>query len=158
MGLLTQQDSTMFRHYFKEMAKLRGISVFYQFPVEMNLTIHAEERPIGFSEKISINIIFDLNPKVATLRRYGWVTTQNEDKPFICSLAYDVPNLSKGCRITIPPPTPIASENIFVITDIKMNLEFPDCYVCKLAPVFEDKKTISTNYENSNTNFLKVDL
>ncbi len=102
MGLLTQQDSTMFRHYFKEMAKLRGIHVFYQFPVEMDLSTYAEERPMGFSEKIPIDIIFELNPKVATLRRYGWVTEQNEDKPFICSLAYDVPHLRKRCRITIP--------------------------------------------------------
>lgn len=158
MGLLTQTDATMFRNYFKEAAKLRGISVFYQFPIDMNLTIHAEERPMAFSEKISIDIIFEQNPKVQTLRRYGWVTSQNEDKPFICSVAYDTPNLSKGCRITIPSPTPIASDNLFVITDIKTNLEFPDSYVCKLAPVFEDKKNISTNYTDTNTNFLKVDL
>jgi len=56
------------------------------------------------------------------------------------------------------PVTPIASDNLFVLTAIKMNLEFPDCYVCKLAPVFEDNKSISTNYDNSNTNFLKVDI
>jgi hypothetical protein len=148
----------MFRNYFKEAAKLRGISVYYQFPIDMNLTIHAEERPMAFSEKISIDIIFEQNPKVQTLRRYGWVPSQNEDKPFICSVAYDTPNLSKGCRITIPAPTPIASDSLFVITDIKMNLEFPDSYVCKLAPVFEDKKDISTNYDSTNTNFLKVDL
>lgn len=158
MGFLTQTDATMFRNYFKEVAKLRGISVFYQFPVDMDLTIHAEERPAGFSEKIPMDIIFEQNPKVSTLRRYGWVVTQNEDKPFICSLPYDAPNLSKGCRITIPPPTPIASENVFVITDIKMNLEFPDSYVCKLAPVFTDKPNISTDYKDKNTNFLNVDL
>ena len=158
MGLLTQQDATMFRHYFKEMAKLRGIRVYYQFPVDMNLTVHAEERPAGFSEQIPIDIIFEQNPKVATLRRYGWVTEQNEDKPFICSLAYDVPNLSKGCRITIPSPNPIASDNTFVITDIKMNLEFPDCYVCKLAPVFKDVDTIPKDITDTNTSLLKVEI
>ena len=158
MGLLTQQDATMFRHYFKEMAKLRGIRVYYQFPVDMNLTVHAEERPAGFSEQIPIDIIFEQNPKVATLRRYGWVTEQNEDKPFICSLAYDVPNLSKGCRITIPSPNPIASDNTFVITDIKMNLEFPDCYVCKLAPVFKDVDTVPKDITDTNTSLLKVEI
>lgn len=158
MGRLTQPDATMFRHYFQEMARLRGIDVFYQFPINMNLTIHAEERPDAFSEKIPISIIFEQNPKVTTLRRYGWTTALNEDKPFICSLAYDVPNLSKGCRITIPSPSPIASENIFVITDIKMNLDFPDCYVCKLAPVYEDRKDISTDYKDTNTNYLKVKI
>lgn len=158
MGLLTRNDATMFRHYFKEMAKLRGIRVYYQFPINMNLTVHAEERPDAFSEKQELDIIFEQNPKVNTLRLYGWVPAINEDKPFICSVAYDTPNLSKGCRITIPSPSPIASDNIFVITDIKLNLEFPDCYVCKLAPVYKDRKDISTDYSNSNTNYLKVDI
>ena len=158
MGSLTQFDSTLYRDWFKEAAKLRGINVEYQFPIEMAMTIHAEERPKGFSEPINIDIIFEQNPKISTLRRYGWVSATNEDKPFICSLPYDVPNLAKGCRITIIPPNPIASKNIFVITDIKMNLDYPDCYVCKLAPVYEDNKKVDTDYKNTNTNYLKVDF
>ena len=53
MGLLTKNDSTIFRGYFKEMAKLRGITVIYQYPIDMNFTIYAEEIPKGFSEEIT---------------------------------------------------------------------------------------------------------
>lgn len=158
MGQLTQADSTLFRNYFKEMAKLRGIKVKYQFPIEMQLTIHAEERPKAFSEPEEMDIIFEQNPKVSTLRRYGWAKGTNEDYPFIATLPYDAKNICKGCRITITAPLPLVSDEVFVITDIKLNLDFPDSFMCKLAPVYEDKKEIPTNYENTNTNFLKVDL
>ena len=71
MGLLTKKDSTIFRSFFKEMAKLRGIHVYYQYPIDMQFTIYAEENPKGFSEKIEMDIIFNENPKTTTLRKYG---------------------------------------------------------------------------------------
>ena len=96
MGLLTQNDSTIFRSYFKEMAKLIGIRVLYQYPIDMNFTIYAEEVPKGFSEEIELDIIFDENPKVTTLRKYGWVSELPEDKPYMAALPFDTKNLCKG--------------------------------------------------------------
>ena len=139
MGLLTQNDSTMFRGYFKEMAKLLGISVLYQYPIDMDFTIYAEETPKGFSEEIQIDIIFDENPKITTLRKYGWVSEVPDDKPYMATLPYDTKNLCKGCRISIVPPQPLSGKRTFVVTDIQAGLEFPDSWVCKLAPVFKDK-------------------
>jgi hypothetical protein len=158
MGLLTKSDSTLYRGFFKEMARLRGIHVKYQFPIEMQMTLHAEERPKAFSEPIEMDIIFEENPKVSTLRKYGWATGINEDYPFMASLPYDAKNLCKGCRIIIPAPMPLGEDELFVITDIKSNLDFPDSFICKVAPINEDRTDIPTNYENTNTNFLKVDL
>ena len=59
MGLLTKQDSTIFRNFFKEMAMLRGIQVIYQYPIDMEFSLHAEENPKGFSEPIPMDIIFE---------------------------------------------------------------------------------------------------
>lgn len=156
MGLLTQKDSTIFRKFFKEMAKLRGISVVYQYPIDMNFTIYAEEDPRGFSEEIKMDIIFTENPKVTTLRKYGWVSQLPEDKPYMAELPYDAPNLCKGCRISIFPPLPLAPKRVFVITDIQANLEFPDSWVCKLAPVFEKKTTNKLDYKDKNNVFINV--
>lgn len=156
MGLLTQKDSTIFRKFFKEMAKLRGISVAYQYPIDMNFTIYAEEDPKGFSEEIKMDIIFTENPKVTTLRKYGWVSQLPEDKPYMAELPYDAPNLCKGCRISIFPPLPLAPKRVFVITDIQANLEFPDSWVCKLAPVFEKKTTNKLDYKDKNNVFINV--
>lgn len=157
MGLLTRKDSTIYRKFFKEMARLRGITVQYQYPIDMNFSIYAEENPKGFSESVDMDIIFEENPKTTTLRKYGWVSQTPEDKPFIAMLPFDAKNLCKGCRITIPPPLPLASENVFVITDIQSNLEFPDSWICKLAPVFfsktEDKMK---DYKDSNNVFMNI--
>ena len=153
MGLLTKNDSTIFRNFFKEMAKLRGITVLYQYPIDMNFTIYAEEVPTGFSEEIQLDIIFDENPKVTTLRKYGWVSEIPDDKPYMATLPFDTPNLVKGCRISIIPPQPLVDKRVFVITDIQTGLEFPDSWVCKLAPVFFNKtpeeKLDKYKYENN---------
>lgn len=155
MGLLTKKDATIFRKYFKEMAKLRGIPVIYQYPIDMEFSLYAEEDPRGFSEPIPMDIIFEENPKMATLRRYGWVSEVPEDKPYIAQLPYDAKNLCKGCRVTIPSPFPTTPGRVFVITEITGNLEFPDNWVCKLAPVFHNKPQKPVDYENTNYNFIK---
>ena len=158
MGLLTQNDSTIFRSYFKEMAKLIGIRVLYQYPIDMNFTIYAEEVPKGFSEEIELDIIFDENPKVTTLRKYGWVSELPEDKPYMATLPFDTKNLCKGCRILIVPPQPLADKRTFVITDIQAGLEFPDSWVCKLAPVFFNKTPEKKleQYKDKNNVFMDI--
>lgn len=158
MGYLTQADSTLYRNWFKEMAFLRGIHVYYQYPINMKFSDYAEENPEDFSDPIEMDIIFDANPKVSTLKRYGWVTENKDDKPYMAQLPFDAPELAKGCRITIPAPLPMADEGVFVITEIKSNLEFPDSWICKLAPVFKNKDSAENhnNFENKNENYLKV--
>lgn len=162
MGLLTRNDSTIFRNFFKEMALLRGISVMYQYPIDMKFSMYGEENPLGFSEYVPINIIFEENPKINTLRKYGWISENPDDKPYIAHLSYDITNLCKGCRITIPPPAPLNADNTetnigrtFVITDITSNLEYPDTWVCKLAPVMHNKPIKQPDYTDTNTNFIK---
>ena len=156
MGELTRKDSTIFRGFFKEMARLRGIRVKYQYPIDMNFTIYAEENPKGFSEEIMIDIIFNENPKITTLRKYGWVSETPEDKPYIAELPFDAKNLCKGCRITMLSPAPISSERVFVVTDIQANLEFPDSWVCKLAPVFFNKTEDKLDYTDKNNVFMNL--
>ena len=159
MGLLTRKDSTIFRSFFKEMAKLRGISALYQYPIDMKFSIYAEENPRGFSEEIPIDIIFTENPKTTTLRKYGWVTEVPEDKPYLAELPFDAKNLCKGCRIILPAPAPLANNRVFVVTDIQSNLEFPDSWMCKLAPVFFDKETEEKleQYADKNNVFMNLD-
>ena len=83
MGALTREDAKIYRSYFKEMARLRGINVLYQYPIDMNFSIYAEEDPRGFSEYIHMDIIFQENPKTTTLRKYGWISEIPDDKPYL---------------------------------------------------------------------------
>ena len=158
MGLLTGHDATIYRGMFKEMAKLLGIHVKYQYPIDMNFTIYAEETPRGFSEEIGMDIIFEENPKVSTLRKYGWNSEISDDKPYIATLPFDAKNLCAGCRITMKPRLSLDSSKTFVITEIHSNFDIPDSWICKLAPVFK-KSTAEklSDYKESNNVFMKLD-
>lgn len=153
MGLLTQQDAQMFQTWFKEMAHLRGIAVKYIYPVIEDVTIHSEIQN-QFSSEIDMDVIFEENPKVNTLKRIGWVSENSDDKPYIARLPFDAPNLQTKCRIMIPPIGQAIPGRWFEITSIHSDLEYPDCYICVLAPVFE---TEAPRTDHSQTNYNYID-
>ena len=156
MGLLTNSDAAMFQHWFKEMVLLRGISVKYMYPLAESMTIHSEIQS-QFSEPVDIDCIFDDNPKIATLKRIGWVSENADDKPYIVSLPIDTPHLQTKCRIMIPPVGQALPGRWFEVTSIHVNLEYPDCYVCTLAPVFEKAEPYKTNNDQTNYNYIAHD-
>ena len=159
MGLLVGRDSTLLRSYFDEMAKLIGIHVKYFYPIDMSFSIYGDENPLGFSEPEGIDIIFDENPSIRTLKRYGWVTEGDEAQPPIAQFSYNTKNLAKGCRIEIPDNLHDRGR-LFVVTNMTTNLEFPESYMCKLAPVFHTKnkeEKIASEIKQSNNSFLNVD-
>ena len=153
MGLLTQGDAKAFQSWFNEMVKLRGISVKYMYPVTEELTIYNEIHP-GFSEGMDLDIIFEDNPKVQTLKSIGWVSEKPDDKPYIASLPFNTPYLQTKARIFIPPIGQAIPGRWFEVTSIHCNLEYPECYVCVLVPVFEQERK-DTDYDQ--TNFNKID-
>jgi|GEM_PF-3820392 len=155
MGTLTREDSTLFRGFFKEMAKLRGISIEYIYPVEETVTIHGEIQP-KFSSIFDLDIIFDSNPKIKTLKNIGWISEDSSDKPYIAYLPYDTPYVQSKARIKIPPIGVNKEGRWFEITDITEGLEFPDAYMCRLVPVYntEDPRD---DYSQTNQNYLEGD-
>lgn len=169
MGLLTKNDSTLYRGWFKEMARLRGIEVKYQYAIETTETIHSEFDS-NLSDPIDMDIIFDTNPRANTLKRIGWISENPDDKPYIAYLPYDTPSLTAESIITIPPQVDITTDNDrvsktervvmkskrFKVTTINELIEFPDCWICTLAPVFETSK-VNNDYSGTNFNFIKDD-
>lgn len=151
MGLLTKDDAKIWRNFFVEMAKLRGIPCQYRFIKEQNVSIHSEFSYI-LSEPIDMDIIFDENPKVSTLRKIGWISENSDDKPYIAQLPFETPNLKVGCTISIKS-LDLDSIRDFKITSMRMLLEFPDCYTCTLAPIlFTDEA--KTTYTETNYNYM----
>lgn len=65
---------------FKEMAKLRGIEVRYQYLYSnLDYSIHTELKG-SYSEPIAMNIIFEEYPRQSTLKRLGWFSEDLEQK------------------------------------------------------------------------------
>ena len=136
MGLLNRKDSRIFRQYFKEMVKLIGQSVGYQYIVERQYTIHSEDNST-LSAPIRIDVLFDENPKVDTLNRLGWVSELNEQRPIVVNMPYNTPNLSINARLIIESVDGTPRPRVFKITQIESDLEFPDAYTCAAVPVFD---------------------
>lgn len=155
MGLLTGEDSKLFRQFFKEMAKLRGISVQYIYPVDEEVSIHGQIFP-EFSSIYDIDIIFESTPKIKTLKNYGWVSEDSSDKPYIAYLPYDTPHIQTKARLKLFPIGSEKDGKWFEITDINEAIEFPDAYICRLAPVYVTEKE-KLDYEQTNNNYVEGD-
>lgn len=155
MGELTRKDARLFRSFFKEAAYLRGIEVLYRYVESCDTSIHAEIKP-KLSEPIKMDIVFIENPKVNTLRRMGWVSENSDDKPYIAQLPLDAPNLSTKSVIEIPPFKEFCRARKFEITMITTLLEYPDCFTCILAPIF-DSKIEKNNYSDTNYNYVNTE-
>ena len=136
MGLLNREDSRIFRQYFKEMVKLIGQSVGYQYIVERKYTIHSEDNS-KLSAPVRRDVLFDENPTVDTLNRLGWVSELNEQKPIVVNMPYDTPNLSVNARLLIESVDGTPRPRVFKITQIESDLEFPDAYTCAAVPIFD---------------------
>ena len=156
MGLLTKKDAKVFRAWFLEMAKLRGIPVQYQYALVTSATIHSEFRS-EMSDPIDMDIIFETNPKTNTLKRMGWVSVTPNDKPYVAMLPYDTPSLTTHSVISIPPSVefPEIKTRKFQVTRISSLIEYPDCFTVTLAPIF-DTVELDQDYSTSSYTYLNV--
>lgn len=139
MGLLTRQDTKIFRQYFSEMVKLIGQSVGYQYVVEKIMTIHSEDNS-KLSMPIRLDVLFDENPSVDTLNTLGWTSELNTQQPIVVNVPYNTPKLTIGARMTIESVDGTPRPRVFKVTKIVSDLEFPDAYTCAIVPVFDQYK------------------
>lgn len=155
MGYLTRKDTEIFRKFFVEAAYLRGITVRYSYPITVNTTIYTEFKT-EMSTPEEMDVIFIENPKPTTLKKFGWVSVDPKDKPYIVQLPFSAKNLCTLCELDINPIDVLGDmPKKFRINDIKTLLEYPDCWTCLLAPIF-DSDPEKDNYDQTNYNHLKT--
>jgi len=155
MGLLTNEDSMLFQTFFKEMTKLRGIKVQYIYPVIEDISIHGQIFP-KFSSIFDLDIMFETNPKIKTLKNYGWISEDSENKPYIAYLPIDTPYIQSKARLKINPIGSNKQGKWFEITEISEAIEYPDAYACKLAPIFINEPE-KLDYSETNNNYIEGD-
>lgn len=155
MGYLTDRDVRIYRNWFKEMARLRGQHVLYRYPTKVDPTIHSELLT-ELSEPIEMDIIFQENPRTATLKKIKWVSEFPDDKPYIAILPFDAPNLCTECVISVRPVDSLnETYRDFKITSINTILEFPESWTCTVAPIFDTlPDTPKNDYDASNFNYI----
>ena len=158
MGKLVNDDAKIYSHFFKEMAQLRGFTVKYRYILDSTESIHSEIDPNKLSDPIDLCIIYETNPRRKFLRNLGWLSEDPNDKPYIMMLPMDTPNLTVEARIYISPTADRekSKQSItreFKVTEISTQSEYPDCYVCKVVPVFKNEP-IKANYKDTNYNYI----
>lgn len=152
MGLLTQNDAKIIQQYFKEMAALLGIRVNYRYPVDEKVTVHSEIQ-CSFSDIVPIDIVFQQNPSIKTLKNIGWVSETADDKPYIAMFPIDTVGLQTKAQIEIPPVGQAIPSRWFEVTSIQTLLEYPDCYITTVVPVFDSKQP-RVDHEQTNYNYV----
>jgi hypothetical protein len=156
MGLLTKNDSELYRHWFKEAARLRGLKITYRYVLSQQVSPHGEFINQVLSDSIELDAIYSENPKVKTLKALGWFSEDKSDKPYIIMLPFDTPHISNESRVFVPTYMELNDVREFRITDIKSLIEYPDCWICKLAPVMKSEATLE-DFKDTNFNYIKED-
>ena len=162
---LIYDDIKIMRKRYDEALKMRGIPVKYQFPNIAESNPEGESLIDSYSDQVDTHVFFDGNPKIKTLKRYGWVVENSEDLPFLIHCSFNLPHMQKDCLFRISGEYSELPDRIFKVTEIAYDLQAPDHLVCQIVPVYdksvtgrtytEEKKTYSTSnhFLKSNTNY-----
>ena len=157
---LIYSDITLMRKRYDEALEMQGIPVKYQFPNIAESNAHGESVIDSYSDEVDTHVFFDGNPKVKTIKRYGWVVENSQDLPFLVHCSFNLPHVQKDCIFKISGEYSELPDRIFKVTDIAYDLQAPDHLVCKIVPVYDNnivgrtKKEDEKIYSTSNR-FLK---
>ena len=144
---LIGEDVIMMRVRYDEALEMRGIPATYQYPNMATSNIHGESLVDSYSAFIETHIFLDSNPKVKTLRRYGWVVENDDNLPFLLHCSFNLPNLQRDCLFRISGQYSGLPDRIFRVTELTYNLQAADHIVCQVIPVYESQAVGKTETE-----------
>lgn len=164
MQSLIQDDIKLMRARYNEALELQGIACTYQFPNLATTNNQGESLVDSYSELIDTHVFFDSNPKIKTLKRFGWVVDNTDDLPFLIHCSWDLPHLQKDAIFRIAGQYSELPERIFRVTNISYDLQAPDHLVATIVPVYDEtqivgrtRKEVAKVYNRSNK-FLKQEV
>ena len=136
------QDITLNRKRYDEALKLQGIPAKYQFPNLAETNNQGETLVDSYSDYIDTHIFFESNPKLKTIKRYGWVVENNSDLPFLIHCSWNLPHLQKDALFTFSGLYAELGDRLFRVTELSYDVQAPDHIVAQVIPVY-DKQHIA---------------
>lgn len=163
MNNLIGPDIKLIRCRYDEALKLRGIPAVYQYPNMATSNVHGETVVDSYSDMIDTHVLLDSNPKVKTLRRYGWVVENDDNLPFLIHCSFHLPHLQRDCIFRIAGQYADIPDRVFRVTELTYNLQAADHIVCQVVPVYDTqivgKTEIEVKLENQTSNrFIKQNV
>lgn len=147
MNNLIGPDVKLIRDRYDEALKLQGISAVYQYPNMAGSNLHGESVVDSYSEYIETHIFFDSNPKVKTLRRYGWVVENDNNLPFLIHCSFNLPHLQRDSIFRISGQYTELPDRIFRVTELTYNIQAADHIICQVVPVYDKQVVGKTEKE-----------
>lgn len=157
--LLSKQNITLHRFYFKQMLKLMGIKVKYKAlakSAEYNQYGElGKNQVLDYKEPIDVWCIYQENPTQQTAKKIGWNTELSKGATLIV-VPYDTPEIQVGCQFEIPPGIDNAKPGLFRILKMQTTAVYPSEITCELGPVLINttEQTQTEDYSKSNFNFV----
>lgn len=161
LASLIQSDITLMRDRYDEALELQGIPCKYQFPNLAQTNDQGETLVDSYSEEIDTHVFFDGNPKIKTIKRYGWVVANNDELPFLVHCSWNLPHVQKDSVFRIAGQYAEVGERVFRVTALSYDLQCADHLVAQVVPVYDTKQiTGRTDKEvaktfNSSSHFIK---
>ena len=152
-GILIRQDTKLFRKWFKEMTKLRGINCIYKAPKPgtKNWDRHGD-LDADYEKPIVVGVIFQDHPDQKTLKKMGWVAELQESSSMI-HVPYDLPGLQKGALFIVPSGIDSAEGRLFRVINMQNIMMYPASIACEIAPEWADVETAKTSKDFTDNNF-----
>lgn len=147
-------DIKLMRDRYDEALVQQGIECMYQFPYMAQSNRQGEPLVEAYSELLPTNIFFDGNPKIKTLKRYGWVVENDSNLPFLIHCSWNLPHVQKDAIFRIAGQYTEVPDRIFRVTELTYDIQCPDHLICQVVPVY-DKKIVGRTSEEVNRQFNK---
>jgi hypothetical protein len=152
-GLLMGKDIKLFRNWFKEMTKLRGINCIYRAPKPgtKNYDRHGD-LDADYEKPVVVGVIFENHPDQKTLKKMGWIT-EIQDSSSMIHVPYDLPGLERGALFIVPSGLDNAEGRLFRVINMQNIMMYPASIACEIAPEWEDVEADSTTKDFTDRNF-----
>lgn len=142
-------DIKLMRARYDEALVQQGIACQYQFPYMADSNTQGEPLVEAYSEILGTNIFFDGNPKIKTLKRYGWVVENDANLPFLIHCSWNLPHVQKDAIFRIAGQYTEVPDRVFRVTELTYDIQCPDHLICQVIPAYDKKITGRTKEEVS---------
>lgn len=152
--LLNKANIQLHRNWFKEMTKLIGIIVQYEYPLPDNKDYNLYgELKTAYSEPEPVGVIYDEHPNQWTMKKLGWVAEMDEDLSVI-HVPYDLHGLQVGSLFLIPPGVDGGETRVFRVVKMSTIAVYPASVTCFIGPMIKDtfEESIARDYTRTNFN------
>jgi hypothetical protein len=139
VNLIQQEEVEYLRACYDEALELQGVPCEYQYPLKNDFNVHGEQAADAFSEVIHTFVGIETEPKIATLRKLGWVVENDSDLPFLLHVSFGLPELQKGCKFMFAGLHTNLPAREFVVERMTMPFQAPDHMIVEVIPQYDKK-------------------